>query len=160
MHEPHACESMVPLILRYADGTLGGADRARLEAHAAACEGCRDAMAAQHGVSTLLSEVGMADVTPGFAARVRARVEPAGGLLDVVNWRAWSLRLAPVAGLLAVLAWLPGLTQGTAPADTSSAPAQIEAWAAGDTNSTTALLVNSETDPVDLLAAVYAGEPQ
>jgi anti-sigma factor RsiW len=154
MGELNACESMASLIARYADGTLAVADRARVEAHVVGCSGCRAAIAEQSDAIRLLAELPMSEASPGFAADVLERVAQRAGLLDLLNWRAWTLRLAPVAALLLWLAWAPGSRQsGTTAAGTASA--QIEAWAAGGSDSTTALLVSTETDGADLLAAAY-----
>lgn len=160
MNERPACESMVPLLLRYADGTLSPGDRTRVEEHAATCTACREAIAEQSAGAALLAELPMPEASPGFAARVRERVAPSDGLLDLLNWRAWTLRLAPVAALLALLAWFPVSTETGGTGATPQASAQIEAWATGGANSTTALLVNEENDATAVLAAVYAGDPQ
>jgi hypothetical protein len=152
----NACESMVPLIVRCADGTLAGADSAALEMHAASCRGCREALDEQKAAARLLSELPLIEAPRDFAARVRERVVPAGGLLDLINWRAWTLRLAPVAALLAFLAWLPGSTQ-TGTARPTTASVAIDAWSTGGTDTTTALLVSTETNAVDLLAVAYEG---
>lgn len=160
MTERPACESMVPLLLRYADGTLSAGDRTRVEDHAAICAACREAIAEQSAAVTLLAELPMPEVSPEFAARVRERVAPSDGLLDLLNWRAWTLRLAPIAALLALLAWFPASTETGSTGATPQASAQIEAWATGGANSTTALLINEDNDANAVLAAVYAGDSQ
>jgi anti-sigma factor RsiW len=150
MDDLNACDRMVPLILRHADGTLAAPDRAALDAHAASCAACREAIADQSAAVRLLAELPMMQAPRDFAARVRARVAPAGGLLDLLDWRAWTLRLVPAAALLALLAWLPSRA--------TTASSAIDAWASAtaDTN-TAALLVSADTSGADLLAAAYEG---
>jgi hypothetical protein len=164
MENLNACESMVPLILRYAEGTLAGGERTRLEAHAVSCAGCRTAIAEQSAVVQLLHEVPFADPPRDFAARVRDRVAPRGGLLDLLNWQAWTLRLAPVAALIALVAWLPAQTP-SAPSTPSTveqtaSAGDFETWAESTGDSTSALLVSADADPAELLAAAYPGYAQ
>jgi hypothetical protein len=162
MENLDACESMVPLVLRHAEGTLGRDERARLEAHAASCAGCRAAMAEQSAVVRLLREVPFADAPRDFAARVRERVAPRGGLLDLLNWRTWALRLAPLPAILALVVWLPQQTPSSSQPSTSSveqaAPAaEFDAWAATSGDTTSDLLVSADAEAADLLEAAYPG---
>ncbi len=98
------CDEARPFIVRDADGTLDGPtgevqDRA-VRLHLAACAACRDARDAQRAVRVALA-ARPDRVTPlDFAARVMAKLEPTGSWLDAVDWRAWTLRLAPVATVL------------------------------------------------------------
>ncbi len=149
MDDLKACDRMVPLIVRRADGTLAASDRATLDAHAVSCPGCRQAIADQSAIAALLGELPMGEAPRDFAARVRARVAPGGGVLDLLNWRAWTLRLAPAAALLALLAWLPSRISVTA-----ASPIDALASATAQTD-TEAMLVSSETSGADLLAAAY-----
>ena len=154
-----ACDSMLPLLLRAVDGTIG-AGRAELDRHLASCASCREALAEQTTVSRLLAQMPMPRATPGFAAAVRERVAPRAGLLDLFNWRAWSLRLAPVAALLGILAWAlsqPTTTSGTTSRATTLS-ATLEAWASGSgTRSTEAWIISADTDRDDLLAEALEG---
>ena len=58
----------------------------------------------------------------------------AAGWLDVLNWRAWTLRLAPLAGALCVGATI-GLGPSTeiAPAGAVEFTALVTAWVTGET---------------------------
>ena len=112
------CRQAEPLLARAADGTLDADRSAALALHLADCADCREALDAQRGMRVLLVERPAAPVPVGFATRVMAnlpdadpepfarpaRREPAtaAGWLDAVNWQAWTLRLAPVAGALFV----------------------------------------------------------
>ena len=143
-----ACERMVPLILRHADGTLAAPERAALDAHASSCAACREAIAEQSAAVRLLAELPLMEAPRDFAARVRARVAPEGGMLDLLDWRVWTLRLLPAAALLLLLAWLPSRST------TTSSAIDALASATADTN-TAALLVSADTSGADLLAAAY-----
>jgi hypothetical protein len=98
---------MVGLILASVEGTLDVASRARLEAHAATCAGCRRALDEQSAVKRMLADLPRVEVSRGFAARVRERVEQRPWWMPAGNWRLWTLRLGPVAALLTILACLP-----------------------------------------------------
>jgi anti-sigma factor RsiW len=128
-----ACESMVGLILASVEGTLDAASRARLEAHAATCAGCRRALDEQAAVKRMLADLPPVEVSRGFAARVRERVEQRPWWMPAGNWRLWTLRLAPIAALLTILAWLPlqSDASGTAVTTvTTGAPVSaLESWA-------------------------------
>lgn len=147
------CEDMVALVLGAAEGTLGAADRDRLAAHLQQCEACRAALENQRVVRTTLSQVGFPAVSPGFAARVRDRVAPRPTWVELTNWRAWSLRLAPIAALLILLAsWS---TRADAPQQFSS---QLQSWAAGSESTANALL-DPDADAQSLIQAAF-GEPR
>lgn len=123
------CERFVPLIARSADGTLEAAEAEVLEAHLASCAECRRAFAEQRAVSRAMEAVRLDAGPRDFAARVRARVAPAPGLIDLVNWRVWTFRLAPVAALLGMLAWYPAPASQSAAGTTESVPAALDEWA-------------------------------
>jgi hypothetical protein len=159
------CQRMLPLIVRAADGALDPADRVLLEEHATSCAGCGKALAEQEMVRSVLGELPFHDVSPGFAARVRARIEPRPGVFGLVNWRAWSLRLAPVAALLALLAWAPWPSEST-----WTLAAAEQAWASGIAVETDdapiraavpgAILFDDTLDSYDLLVAALEAQPQ
>jgi anti-sigma factor RsiW len=123
------CERFVPLILRTADGTLAPGHRAELEAHAASCAECRAALEEQSAARRMLAKVDLPAAPFDFAARVRARIEPQASVFDLLNWRAWTLRLAPVAALLALLAWFPLAPSASEPAAGQTLPAVVDEWA-------------------------------
>lgn len=112
------CRQAEPLLARAADGTLDADRSAALALHLTDCADCREALAVQRAMRGLLVERPAAPVPVGFATRVMANLpdtsrrtlarpasrEPgaAAGWLEAVNWQAWTLRLAPVAGALFV----------------------------------------------------------
>jgi len=117
-----SCETWIPWLVRAADDRLDGlarVERERLLAHLTSCPACRSAVDEQRAVRTALQAREDAPLPLGFATRVRARVlaeraEP--GWLDVVRWRTWTCRLAPVATALLIV----GLATGPAdPLDTA-----------------------------------------
>lgn len=85
-----------------------GSEPAALEAHLAQCDECRAAFDGQRAVAATLRARPPAAASPGFAARVRERIDAdaAGGMLGLANWRAWGGALAPVAAGLTLAAWL------------------------------------------------------
>lgn len=159
-----SCERMLPLIVRAADGALSVAERAALDEHLFSCAGCREALSGQTAVSRALAEMPFDAAPPGFAARVRARIEARPGVIDLFNWRAWTLRLAPVAALVGLLAWLPSSQT------TWTLTAAEEAWASGDIFTLTgapqsgaipgAILFDTDVDGYDLVAAALEVQPQ
>jgi anti-sigma factor RsiW len=125
---------MVGLILASVEGVLDPASRARLEAHAATCAGCRRALDEQAAVKRMLADLPPVEVSRGFAARVRERVEQRPWWMPAGNWRLWTLRLAPIAALLTMLAWVPlqsdasgTVTTGTV--TTTASGSVLESWA-------------------------------
>jgi hypothetical protein len=120
---------MVGLILASVEGTLDPSSRALLEAHAASCAGCRRALDEQTAVKRMLADLPPAAVSRGFAARVRERLEPRPWWMPAGNWRLWTLRLAPIAALLTILAWLPLQSDATGSATTTAPVSALESWA-------------------------------
>jgi anti-sigma factor RsiW len=111
------CRQAEPLLARAADGTLDADRGAALARHLDGCPDCSDALDAQRAMRGLLAARPEAPVPLGFATRVMANLEDASGRarprtegqdtglagwLGAVDWQAWTLRLAPVAGALFV----------------------------------------------------------
>ena len=164
------CGGMQTLMLRAVDDTLDAAGRDALSAHVAECDACRRMLATQHAIRRALADLPMASVSADFAARVRERVS--ARWVDAFNWRVWTLRLAPVAALLMLLALLPaeGLFSGDGTGETSTTLSGVlDSWTASQvgvsasqgTGATGAdagashmqLLLNPDADPHALLAA-------
>ncbi|HET7217716.1 MAG TPA: hypothetical protein VFJ02_06690 [Vicinamibacterales bacterium] len=82
-------------------GGLGEAERGELGAHLDRCDACRAAFETQRAVSAWLRLRPADRVSPDFAARLSARLDDAAGWFGIADWRAWTLRLAPVAAVLA-----------------------------------------------------------
>lgn len=133
------CQQAEPLLARAADVTLDAERNRALARHLQACADCRDALDAQRAMRKVLAGRSKTPVPLGFATRVMANLparEPAStaGWLDALNWRAWTLRLAPLAGALFV-----GVTLDLGPSiDVAEAGAEelsdlVTAWVAGET---------------------------
>jgi len=153
------CEPFVSLILRSADGTLAPEARAMLDAHLASCADCRAALGDQSAVSRVLGEIVLASAPRDFAARVRARVAPQPSVFDLLNWRAWTLRLAPIAALLALLAWYPTMNASDADSARQTLPAVVDDWAGTQAQVAGGLLgigPDASSDPDALLAALLS----
>ena len=145
------CEQAESLLVRAAEETLDTKRQAELNQHLAACPACREELEAQRSARARLAARPDAVVRPGFATRVLANLpaqDPAGALdvaavaggawLDLLNWRAWTIRLAPVAATLAIGAAL-GLGSAVSGADETSATGEAiaftdlaAAWATDD----------------------------
>ena len=130
------CQQAEPLLARAADGTLD-ADRGRtLARHLDGCADCREALDAQQALRDVLTGRPAAPVPLGFATRVMANLPErefasAAAWLDVLNWRAWTLRLAPLAGALIV-----GAALGPGPASVETGELEfstlVTAWVADE----------------------------
>lgn len=119
------CSDAERLIARVVDGTIDTSDRLALDAHAAACDGCRRSWAGQQAVASVLRARPASPAPAGFSARVAARLaEDNGGWVGMAEWRTWTFRLAPV---MAALAFAALLTGGRTTAATSSASDQAPA---------------------------------
>jgi anti-sigma factor RsiW len=148
------CDRFVPLILRSADGALAPEARTELDAHVASCADCRAALGEQLAIRRLVKEIVLPAASSGFAARVRERVSPQPGVLDLVNWRAWALRLAPAAALIALLAWYPSSTTTSGRTATSQTlPAVVDEWAGRHAQIADGVLISASSDRDALLAA-------
>jgi hypothetical protein len=60
----------------------------------------------QDFVASILRSTPPADVRGDFVARVNARIDRTAGWLDLADFRVWTLRLAPVAAALTLVAAL------------------------------------------------------
>lgn len=117
-----------------ADGSIDAKRARRLEAHLADCEACRQVLADQTRVYDALAATPMVTPQADFAARVNARIDESEGWLGLADFRAWTLRLAPVAAAAALVAmlWQPPThqvsTTPAAAASTTFSPGSIADW--------------------------------
>ena len=100
------CTEVEPLLAPAADSLLDAARRAQLDAHLAGCEACRTALEDQRQVASILAWAAAPDVSPAFLAAVNGRIDASDELLESVDFRWWTLRLAPIAAVLALVAYL------------------------------------------------------
>ena len=98
------CDDAERAVIARAAGGLDPAAARRLAAHLDGCPACRGAAADQDDVAAVLSARPDAAPPLGFATRVMARLDAPPTWLDVIDWRRWTVRLAPVAALLVVAA--------------------------------------------------------
>ena len=119
------CDDIERLLLRSLEGRLEADEGHQLERHLAQCDACRESLEAQRRVATVLSERPVVEPTSGFAGRVMASLDEAPAWLDVINWRVWTFRLAPVsAALIAVAALGFGPTAAAEPMEFSDLVAE------------------------------------
>ena len=143
---------------------VAGNDRRELEAHLASCVSCRAALADQRAVADALSMRPSAALPDRFQARLAARLDEDESWLPVVNWRAWTISLAPVAAAMLFLAWLmPGANTSSGntatPPIAQSAPPSLETWTASNVPSAAAAFLQPETTGDSLLEAVLTNSP-
>ena len=172
------CEQAESLLARAADGLLDADRQADVDRHIALCAACREALDAQRSARALLAARHDAALRPGFTTRVMANLpaqDPAGAVddaagtasdwLELLNWRAWTIRLAPLAATLMVAAALGvgTATNGTdEPAEAIAFTDLAAAWAIedGTTEAVTRLWQNdagAEGDDL-LLDLLLAGQ--
>lgn len=92
-------------IAQAADNTLAPELRLALDAHVATCDACRALLAEQRDARALLMARPIVPVRD-LSAQIRATLEAERPWIDRlnINWRLWSLRVAPVAAALAIVA--------------------------------------------------------
>ncbi|RTL39978.1 MAG: zf-HC2 domain-containing protein [Burkholderiales bacterium] len=105
-HDEHA--AVQALLPWYARGQLDEAERAQVQQHLLHCAACRQELAAEPPMQTLLNVAGapapVGDVEAGLA-RMHALMAPAAPPRNLPRWMPWALGLqgAAVAVLLGVL---------------------------------------------------------
>ncbi len=129
-----SCEEWRPLLVRAADDrpdALEPADETRLAAHLDRCDECRALLAEQQIVRRALAARPAAPVPPGLAARVRAELDSAPHWTELLAWRTWTYRLAPVAAGLLAVAFIIG-RGAAASSPPAGVPEVAAAWVAGE----------------------------
>jgi anti-sigma factor RsiW len=154
------CDDVAPLLLPHMEGRLESEARLRLDRHLEQCEACRETLEAQRLVASVLSARPVAEAPLGFAGRVMADLEPVPGWLDVLNWRVWTFRLAPVAAALVVVAVLGfGPTEAAEPLEFSDLVAEWVVEDDADELPAFSLLWQEEVTDDTLLEAVLSAVP-
>lgn len=123
------CNEVVRFIVRCADESEPIPES--ISTHLESCASCRVAFDTQRVVSAWLRTRPADRLSPQFAARLAARLDEASGWFGIADWRAWTLRLAPVAAALALATYL-GLG-----ASTQAPTTTIEEWTLGGIDSST-----------------------
>ncbi len=152
------------LLARAADGTaLTAAERSEVDRHLDACAACREALEAQRLVARVLQGRLDMEAAPDFPARVSARLDASGaGMLELANWRAWTVGLTPIAAALVMVAYLgvgAPVRESAAPATTTAAaPVTFETWASASAGSTpAAVFLQPSASGEQLLETVLIG---
>jgi predicted anti-sigma-YlaC factor YlaD len=128
------------------DDSLAPAARRDVDAHLAACADCRAHYTAQRDARALLRARPILPVRD-LSAAVRRTLEAERPWIDRlnINWRVWSLRAAPIAALLVVLA-----VAAVRKADTA---------AQASTDTATVATVTKATDPsASVASALWIGD--
>jgi len=76
----------------------------------------------QELVAAILKSAPPPDVPADFLARVNARIDETAGWLGLADFRAWTLRLAPAAVALALIALLWPASQTQQPSSSKGTP--------------------------------------
>ena len=146
------CADAVTFIARFADAadSLDQRTRADLTAHLEQCASCRSALETQRVVAAWLRTRPADHVSPDFAARLAARLDDVSGWFGLADWRGWTLRLAPLAAVLALAIVLSETS--------SSASVTLEEWAVGDASSTASLVYQGGVTSESLIETMLIGE--
>ncbi len=148
------CHECTGWIARFADAaeTLDAVTRAAIESHLEACATCRAALETQRTVAAVLRTRPSDAVSPAFARRLAARLDAVSGWFGIADWRAWTLRLAPLAAVLALALFL-GSESGTQTTVT------LEEWTVGGNDaSSVSLLWRSDLNSEALMETMLTGE--
>lgn len=145
------CDDLIAALVRAADGPLPSGEQARLDAHVAACAACAEALADQRAMRAALAATTAEPVTTHVGARVMATLReearaatPTAPWLDVLDWRRWTWRLAPLAAALALA--VAGVSRTDAQAVTAETSTEETA-----TQPVSAALFTGEVTGADLL---------
>jgi anti-sigma factor RsiW len=155
MEHDMTCQEASQSIARFADAdeTLDAVTRAAIESHVETCAMCRAVLETQRTVAAVLRTRPHDAVSPEFTARLAARLDAVSGWLGIADWRVWTLRLAPLAAVLALALFL-GSGSSTQPTVT------LEEWTVGGTDaaSSVSLLWRSDVNSEALMETMLTGE--
>jgi anti-sigma factor RsiW len=146
------CDDLIPALVRAAEGSLEvlpSDERARLEAHLAACPSCAEALADQTSMHQALTMLAAEPVNTFVGSRVMAHLrseEPVTTWLESLDWKRWTWRLVPVAAVLAIA------VGSVATNTTTDATNTTNATNTTDTMPASATLVTGEVGGTDLLS--------
>lgn len=126
-----SCEETERHIARAVDGDLEEDVRAALATHLEGCAQCRAAFETQRAVAAWLRLRPADRVSSEFRAGLTARLDEAAGWFGIADWRVWTLRLAPLAAVLALAILFGGAS--------IDQPVTIDEWAYEAADGATAL---------------------
>ena len=121
------CSQMENALIEYLDGRAKPADRHAIEAHLAACAGCRARAQEFRMLWEAIDEVPEISTSPAFEANLRARIVAEPVKSGFWDWLP-SPRLAfAVTALVAMSAWLSTMprVENSSPAQPPAAEAEI-----------------------------------
>lgn len=105
-HDAHiAVQALLPW---YARGQLGEDEMEQVQRHLLHCQACRNELAAEHPMQTLLSMADApqaGDVEAGLA-RLRAQMQPPAAARRAPRWMPWALGLQGAAVAMLLGLWL------------------------------------------------------
>ncbi len=163
----HGCESE---IAQAADDSLAPERRRALDAHLDACDACRALFDTQREARALLMARPIVPIRD-LSARIRATLDAERPWIDRlnINWRAWSLRVAPIAAALVIVAVMLVRTVDTNTAASESNQAAVitvdstasvaSALWSGDVSEDTLFNLFLRARPDDALANYVPGTP-
>jgi anti-sigma factor RsiW len=148
------CREVATFLARRADAddSLDPASSAEIDRHLATCAACAAELDTQRIVASLLRARPVDRLSPQFAAQLAARLDQATGWLGIADWRAWTLRLAPVAAALALATYL-GLGAS------SQSTITLDDWTSPTTEvSDASVLLESDISPDSVVETMLTGE--
>lgn len=154
------CKEAEALIARRADGALETDDGVALARHLRECNACRPLAEDQAIVVRALTARPKANVPLGFAGRLSDRLDAEVSWADMLNWRTWTVRLAPVAAALIIAA--AATAERVTAADPIDLAQVAETWAIDPELTelpTTALFWQAEVSADSMLEAVLTADP-
>ena len=145
------------LLAEYVDGTLGPEERARVDAHLAGCERCRDEVAAAGLARAAVAALPEVDAPSGIALEVRRRVRGTG---RAGGFAMRAGATAAAAAIVGVLVWVgmsggPDTVGGDAAGEQTSAPA-AEGGGRGGADAEDATTAESAADSPTALTSASA----
>lgn len=143
------CERYRALVIDEVEGRLTGDGRQTLMAHVATCGQCARLLADHVRIKDALVTLPLPSVSAGFAARVREHIAPARSWFDVANWQSWTLRLAPLALVLCLMAWWPSQRDEAS----TSLSAQLQSFSTAGATEAQRLVVDADADTERLMSA-------
>jgi hypothetical protein len=147
-----SCADCERLIARRADGaTLDPSTAAALERHFEGCVSCRGILVSQHTVADILRSRPADRVSRGFSARLASRLDERTDVFDAIDWRAWTIRLSPVAAALALAAFLTA-------AEAETTAATLDSWTSPEGGTVSSLLQDSGVTSESVLEQMLTGD--
>src|SRR5262245_28436746 len=154
------CDDARRMIARRADESGDSGCDAALDAHVAACAECRAALDGQREVVAVLRSRPVTPVSPTFSQRLAVRLDEASGWFGIADWRIWTIRVAPIAAAIALVALLTSSSTRTQPSPSiQSSPITIDEWARSglDSSRASSMLWQNEVPTESLLESMVTG---